>query len=114
MRRRRQHKGLAPSAVITTIAASRCKTPPVCQECPSRSKRPSAPSERTVMKSARFFQNRLALALVVAALCIAADQATKEIARRTLPDTGRHSYFGDTVRLEFALNQGGFLSLGGQ
>ncbi len=66
------------------------------------------------MNFARFFQNRLVLALVVGALCIVADQATKEIARETLPDTGRHSYFGDTVRLEFALNSGGFLSMGGQ
>jgi signal peptidase II len=66
------------------------------------------------MNLARIFQNRLVLALVVGVLCIALDQATKEVARRYLPGTGQHSYLADTFRLEFALNTGGFLSLGGQ
>lgn len=66
------------------------------------------------MNWSRFVQNRLVLALVVAILCIALDQGTKELARRRLEGAGRHSYLADTVRLEFALNSGGFLSMGGQ
>ena len=65
---------------------------------------PGAPS-----KSSRFF-----LAIVVLASCIGCDQATKRIATETLRDAPRQSYLGDTMRLEYALNPGGFLGLGGR
>ncbi|MFO0897456.1 MAG: signal peptidase II [Pirellulales bacterium] len=50
------------------------------------------------------------LALLVA--CVGCDQATKRLATQTLRNTPARSYLADTVRLEYALNPGGFLSLG--
>ena len=44
--------------------------------------------------------------------CIGCDQATKNIATRTLQHAPLRSYLGDTVRLQYALNPGGFLGLG--
>lgn len=44
--------------------------------------------------------------------CIGCDQATKALATHTLRHARPRSYFHDTLRLEYALNSGGFLSLG--
>jgi signal peptidase II len=60
----------------------------------------------TTSRAARF-------ALVVAALStIGCDQVTKRVASATLSGAAVHSYFGDTVRIEYAENTGGFLSMG--
>jgi signal peptidase II len=64
--------------------------------------------------AARWFQPaRLFLAVLVLSTCIGCDQATKFIATRTLKDQPRQTYWAGTVRLEYALNSGGLLSLGG-
>lgn len=55
---------------------------------------------------------RLALLFVFVASTIGCDQTTKMIATRTLPNRPPISFLGDTVRLQYALNPGGFLSLG--
>ena len=53
------------------------------------------------------------LALLVAVLAtIGCDRVTKQIAGRALAGAGRRSFLGDTLRLEYAENTGGFLSLG--
>jgi len=56
---------------------------------------------------------RLLLGLAVLTSCIGCDQATKSLATQTLKDLPPQSYLGDTFRLDYALNPGGFLSLGG-
>jgi signal peptidase II len=43
---------------------------------------------------------------------IGCDHVTKHVARTTLAATGPHSYLADTVRIVYAENPGGFLSLG--
>lgn len=43
---------------------------------------------------------------------VGCDQATKAIANATIADGPALSYFGDTVRLTYAENPGGFLSVG--
>jgi signal peptidase II len=43
---------------------------------------------------------------------IACDRVTKHVASTTLAGTARQSFLADTVRLEYAENSGGFLSLG--
>jgi len=55
---------------------------------------------------------RLVLALAVVSCCVGCDQATKQLATQTLRGAPAQSYFSDTLRLEYALNAGGFLSLG--
>ncbi len=55
---------------------------------------------------------RLLLAAVILATCLGCDQATKRIATQKLRDSPPRSYLSGAVRLEFALNPGGFLSLG--
>ena len=57
---------------------------------------------------------RLTLALAILSSFIGCDQATKQYAAETLQHVEPQSYLGDTVRLEYALNPGGFLSLGSQ
>jgi signal peptidase II len=53
------------------------------------------------------------LVLIVAALgTIGCDRVTKHLATTTLAGTPGRSYLADTVRLEYAENPGGFLSLG--
>jgi signal peptidase II len=54
---------------------------------------------------------RLALLVAIAAT-IGCDRATKHIAATTLAGGATRSFLGDTVRLEYAENPGGFLSLG--
>ena len=55
---------------------------------------------------------RLTLALVILSSFIGCDQATKHYATETLQYSEPQSYLGDTVRLDYALNRDGFLSLG--
>ena len=55
---------------------------------------------------------RLLLALIILCSCIGCDQVTKSIATRTLHCGPPTSLLADTIRFDFALNPGGFLSLG--
>ena len=55
---------------------------------------------------------RLMLVSLILSSCIGCDQATKTMATHSLKDTPPHSLFAGIVRLEYALNPGGFLSLG--
>ena len=57
---------------------------------------------------------RLVLAVVVLGSCIGCDQATKRLATERLRDVPAKSYLAGIVRLEYAQNPGGFLSLGGR
>jgi len=54
---------------------------------------------------------RLLLCLVIAGT-IGCDRITKHLAATTLADSPSRSYLGDTVRIGYAENRGGFLSLG--
>ena len=54
---------------------------------------------------------RVLLVLLVVAT-IGCDRVTKRMAATTLAGTASRSFLGDTVRLEYAENPGGFLSLG--
>lgn len=57
---------------------------------------------------------RMCLLLAVLAACIGCDQVSKSLATRTLaPREGFESYLGDTFRLQYALNSGAFLGMGG-
>jgi signal peptidase II len=55
---------------------------------------------------------RLILALALLTCCVGCDQATKHIATETLCGKPPQSHFSNFFRLEYALNPGGFLSLG--
>jgi len=55
---------------------------------------------------------RLVLILVVLAVCVGCDQATKSIAQSYLPSTQAWSFLGDTLRLQLTHNTGAFLGLG--
>ena len=55
---------------------------------------------------------RFFLALAILFSCVECDQATKTIAMKSLRDQPARSYFADTVRLDYAQNPGGFLSVG--
>jgi signal peptidase II len=55
---------------------------------------------------------RFLTALVILSSCIACDQATKNLATKVLRDSPPRTFLANTVRLEYALNSGGFLSLG--
>ncbi|MEN6494132.1 MAG: signal peptidase II [Thermoguttaceae bacterium] len=55
---------------------------------------------------------RLALALALLTCCVGCDQVTKQIATETLCGRPAQAYLANVVRLEYALNPGGFLSLG--
>jgi signal peptidase II len=52
------------------------------------------------------------VALVLVVACVGCDQATKRLATSNLRGGPPRSYFSGLVRLEYALNSGGFLSLG--
>jgi signal peptidase II len=57
-------------------------------------------------------QNKLFLILIVIATSVGCDQLSKDIARETLKYAPPKSYFGNSVRLQYAENSGAFLSLG--
>ena len=55
---------------------------------------------------------RLALALSLLVCCVGCDQTTKYVATKSLCGTPPLSCLSNTLRLEYALNPGGFLSVG--
>ena len=55
---------------------------------------------------------RLIAAVIVLSTCIGCDQITKSMATHLLRDAPTHTYLRGAVRIEYALNPGGFLSLG--
>jgi signal peptidase II len=57
-------------------------------------------------------KKRIALVLVTLVSCVGCDQKTKALARRDLRGSDAKSFFGDTVRMDYAENPGGFLGLG--
>jgi signal peptidase II len=57
---------------------------------------------------------RWSLVLLVLAMAVGCDQATKRLARQSLADAPPLSYLDDSLRLEYAENAGGFLSLGAE
>ncbi len=58
------------------------------------------------------FVRRLGLFLVVSAVSVAFDQWTKQIATAALKGQPPRTWLGDTFRLQWATNEGAFLSLG--
>jgi signal peptidase II len=65
------------------------------------------------MKSPANKSIRLALALSLLVCCVGCDQTAKYVATKTLCGRPPISCLSNTLRLEYALNPGGFLSLGG-
>src|SRR5215510_11989851 len=63
------------------------------------------------MNLARRWTGRIVLLLAVVGT-IGCDQVTKHVATTALAGLPDRSYFGDTVRIGYVENQGGFLSLG--
>ena len=59
----------------------------------------------------RFKRSVLVLLLLV--LCVGCDQFTKDVAHQHLALQSPHSWFHDTIRLQYAENTGAFLSFGG-
>jgi signal peptidase II len=55
---------------------------------------------------------RFFLAAVILSSCIGCDQATKRLATQALMNSPAQSFLAGTIRLEYAQNPGGFLSLG--
>ncbi len=55
---------------------------------------------------------RWLLALSLLGSCIGCDQATKAMARERLADRPPQTLLADTIRLDLALNSGGFLGMG--
>lgn len=55
---------------------------------------------------------RLVVTLVILCTCVGCDQATKQLATQRLRNAPAHSFLADCLRFEYALNPGGFLSLG--
>lgn len=68
-------------------------------------------SESDARARARRWATRLLLLAVVVST-IGCDQVSKHFATVNLMGAPRQSYFGDSVRLEYAENRGAFLSLG--
>jgi signal peptidase II len=63
------------------------------------------------MNMARRWTGRLVLFLAVIGT-IGCDRVTKHVAATTLAGSAGRSYLGDTVRIGYAENRGGFLSVG--
>jgi signal peptidase II len=57
-------------------------------------------------------RKRIALVLVTIVSYVGCDQQTKALARRDLRGSEAKSFLGDTVRMDYAENPGGFLGLG--
>jgi signal peptidase II len=55
---------------------------------------------------------RMALIATMLIACVGCDQTSKSLAREHLQGHAITSYFGDTLRLQYAENPGAFLSLG--
>jgi signal peptidase II len=58
------------------------------------------------------FSRRLILITVIVLTCVGCDQATKAAAKNYLVPSQPVSFLGDTFRLHYTINTGGFLSLG--
>lgn len=58
------------------------------------------------------FYERLALLGFVLSACVGCDQTTKRLAEQNLQNGESHSFFFDSIRLNFILNPGAFLGLG--
>ncbi len=54
---------------------------------------------------------RFAIALSIIVICLGCDRATKHIANRTLTGESVHTYWGGTIRVQRAENEGGFLGI---
>src|SRR5690606_26753702 len=65
-----------------------------------------------VMEKQNARRARWLLAAGILAACVGCDQATKCLATHTLRDEPPREYLGETIRLEYMLNPGGFLSMG--
>ena len=57
-------------------------------------------------------RTRLLIAVLILSSFVGCDQITKQIATATLQNEPAQAYLNETIRLEYALNSGGFLSLG--
>ena len=55
---------------------------------------------------------RLLIAVLILSSFVGCDQVTKQIATAMLQNEPAQTYLNKTIRLEYALNSGGFLSLG--
>lgn len=55
---------------------------------------------------------RILVLLLLIATTVGCDRVTKRLAMTSLAGEADRSYFGNTIRLEYAENTGGFLSLG--
>jgi signal peptidase II len=64
------------------------------------------------MIAKRSQQLRLVAAVIILSTCIGCDQVTKGMATHLLLDAPPYTYLDGAVRIEYALNPGGFLSLG--
>ena len=59
-------------------------------------------------------KTRFSVLLILIVGIITCDQATKQLAASYLKDAPRHTYLRDTIRIEYAENEGAFLGLGNQ
>jgi signal peptidase II len=57
-------------------------------------------------------RSRILLLLILLAMTVGCDRVTKHLATRSLAGAWPQSYLGGLVRLEYAENTGGFLSMG--
>lgn len=64
------------------------------------------------MTDVRSRRVRFVVAMAILSSCIGCDRATKTLATQSLRHSPPQSYLAGTIRLEYALNPGGFLSLG--
>src|SRR5918994_296486 len=55
---------------------------------------------------------KFSLLLILVATTVGCDRMTKHLAKTSLSGTPPQSFFSDMVRLEYAENVGGFLSIG--
>ena len=59
-------------------------------------------------------KTRFSALLILIVCTISCDQVTKRFAATHLKDAPRQTYLGDTIRLEYAENEGAFLGLGNE
>lgn len=58
--------------------------------------------------------SKFVLVIAIVFAFVGCDQATKSIARQELRPLGSLQYFGGLIRLQYAENEGGFLSVGSE
>ena len=59
-------------------------------------------------------RKKIIIVVLLLLSCIGCDQATKVIARASLPFYTTHTFFNDFLRLQYAENPGGMMSLGAE